>query len=88
MVSPLVGGMSRIAEEIGTKAFDADEREGGINAFSALMYQYGAQMDARVLVAMWVAGVSMPRIIHAVKEAKDKRQLKVSQTTIEAVKQP
>jgi len=70
MVRPLVGGISKICETLDSMPLDADEKEGGIQAFSALLYQYGGELDARVLVALWVAGVTMPRVLHYMQKDK------------------
>lgn len=67
-------GISRLSEELDNLPMDESEREGGELAFSALIYQYGGQLDARVLVGMWVIGFSLPRILHAVKK-KRKQQV-------------
>lgn len=76
MVRPLVTGVSKAAELMDTYPLDADEKEGGTQAFSALMYQYGGELDARVLVALWVAGVSIPRVLHHLKKEKEARELR------------
>lgn len=78
MVAPLITGLSRISSELGSYPLDAEEQAGGVQAFSALMYQYGAQMDARVLVAMWIAGVTTPRVIHLLKERNKAKEAKVA----------
>lgn len=74
MVRPLVTGVSRLCEEVGSIPLDSDERQGGEQAFAALMYQYGGQLDARVLVALWVVGVTLPRVIHEVKKRDAKKK--------------
>jgi len=70
MVRPLVGGVSKALELKLPPKLDADEIEGGTQAFSALLYQYGGALDARVLVAMWVAGVTLPRVLMLMEEKK------------------
>jgi hypothetical protein len=62
MVRPLIQGASKVAVALGTSRLDDQEVETGTQAWAALLYQYGAQMDARVLVLLWVAGVSIPRV--------------------------
>jgi hypothetical protein len=68
---------------MGTAPLDGDEQEGGVQAFSALLYQYGAQVDARILVALWVAGVTVPRVIHALKE-RNKAKVPPAERVVEA----
>lgn len=58
----MVVGVSKTLEVVDLEKLDADECEGGVQAFSALMYQYGGVLDARVLVTLWLASISMPRI--------------------------
>jgi hypothetical protein len=79
MVRPLVGGVSKIAEVMDTLPLDADEKEGGVQAFSALLYQYGGELDARVLVGLWLAGVTLPRVLHAIKKMQEEEKRKKSE---------
>lgn len=76
MVRPLVTGVSKAAELVDSYPLDADEKEGGTQAFSALMYQYGGELDARVLVALWLAGVTIPRVLYHLKKEKEARDVK------------
>ena len=62
LVRPLVGGVSKTMETLGTSPLDDAEKEGGTQAFSAVLHQYGGQLDARVLLALWVVGVTLPRV--------------------------
>jgi len=61
MVRPILHGISRLASSAGTDPLDKAEIDSGEVAFAALMFQYGALLDARVLVALWLAGVTVPR---------------------------
>lgn len=74
MVRPVIHGISRLCKAAGTDELDKEEKESGEIAFSALMYQYGAMLDARVLVALWVAGVSIPRITQYLESQEEKRR--------------
>lgn len=85
MVAPLIHGTSKVLEHVNTDKLDSIEREGGIQAFSALMYQYGGELDARVLVAMWIVGVSLPRVIKALEDKRAK-EAKQRQAGLELVK--
>ncbi len=75
MVRPILMGISRMAKTLDTDPLDKDEIESGEVAFAALMYQYGAMLDARVLVALWVAGVSIPRALQYMEQRKKKETL-------------
>lgn len=63
MVAPLVLATSKVCELAKTDPLSAKECEGGEVALGALMYQHGAQIDAKLLVAMWIIGISAPRIL-------------------------
>lgn len=78
MVAPLVSGVSRVFVELEAEPLDAEEKEGGKLALAALMYQYGGQLDARLLVAMWIAGVALPRAPAIIKSFK-----KTPETSVE-----
>ena len=75
MVRPLVSGVSKVAEVLDTPPLDPDEKEGGVQAFSALLYQYGGELDARVLVGLWIAGVTLPRVLHTMKKQKEEKKM-------------
>lgn len=57
---------------LGTDALDAQEREGGEIAFAALATQYGAMLDARILVAVWLTSVTLPRVEQFVRVRREK----------------
>lgn len=79
MVRPILHAISRVSEACHASPLDSDEIESGTVAFAALMYQYGAMLDARVLVALWVASVSIPRIPEVMEYYKQKKAVSVSQ---------
>jgi hypothetical protein len=82
MTRPLITGVSHICTELGSIPLDGDEQEGGVQAFSALLYQYGAQVDARILVGLWVAGVTVPRVIHALKDRNRAARLRAEEKSV------
>lgn len=61
MVRPLLGATSRLCRSIDVSPLDEEETESGTLAFSALLYQYGAELDARVLVVLWLLSIGVPR---------------------------
>lgn len=70
LVRPVMAGLSATLQAAGTDPLDDDEYRGGVEAFAALAYQYGAALDARVMVGLWCVGVTMPRITRAFLEAR------------------
>lgn len=84
LVSPCLTGVSGALEAAGSAPLSAKEHQEGTFAFSALAYQYGAQMDARLLVAFWLAGVSLPRITSALRDRK--KNADPTPATIEAAR--
>lgn len=61
LAKPAVSGVSKLAVTLKTEPLDDDERESGELSIAAMLYQYGAQLDGRVLFAMWATGVILPR---------------------------
>lgn len=78
MVRPLLTGTSRILKGFELSPLDEQELESGTYAFSALLYQYGADFDARVLVGLFVASVAISRGI----EYAQKREKKVTPAAV------
>lgn len=76
MVRPILHGISRLATTLDTEPLDKDELDSGIIAFSALMYQYGAMLDARVLITLWLVGITLPRVIERLQKDRDKEKQK------------
>jgi len=74
MVRPILLGISRLAKSVDTDPLDLDEIRSGETAWAALMYQYGAMLDARVLVALWCAGIGIPRVVQYMEAQKEKRK--------------
>lgn len=75
LVNPLMVGVSDCLEIAGTKPLTGQEIAGGTRAFSALCAQYmpGKFTDARFLVAMWVLGTILPRLLMWLQEQKKKK---------------
>jgi hypothetical protein len=70
----LVSGVSQLCEVAEVAPLSRLEHDQGTTAFAALLYQYGAQLDARVLVLMWITGVTVPRIAQAIKQSKEREE--------------
>jgi hypothetical protein len=79
-VRPIIGGVSKLAVTLETSPLDEEETDSGTIAFSALMYQYGANMDARVLVGLWCVSVIVPRLTEYAQKQKERRVKQNSQT--------
>lgn len=82
LVGPILTGISGTLEALGSTALTSREHSEGTFAFSCLAFQYGAQLDARLLVLAWMAGVSLPRIS---KWAKDRKTQGVQKLTAETL---
>jgi hypothetical protein len=76
MMRPVISGISKLAEAAGTEPLDTEEKDSGLTAFSALMYQSGGMLDARTLVAMWVAGVTIPRAVSFMEKRQEAKERK------------
>lgn len=74
MVRPILHGISRIASHVGASPLDKDETDSGTIAWSALLYQQGGMLDARVLVLMWTLGVSIPRTLEYFENKKKREE--------------
>lgn len=74
MVTPLLHGVSKICEELNIDPLDRSEIDQGGDAFGAYLHQYAHEFDPRVMIAFWVAGVSIPRVLKAVKDYKAKNR--------------
>ena len=59
---------------VGMAALDADKKESGIEALSALLYQESVNLDARHLVAIWLLTTEVPKaIVLLQKKAEEKK---------------
>lgn len=72
MMRPVLTGLSKVCEGLDMEPLDSVEKETGAEAFAALAYQSGALLDGRVLVALWIAGVMLPRAVQRIHEGKHK----------------
>lgn len=70
----LVKLIDKLNQFMEAEELDSDEKEAGIEAFSALLYQESAQLDARHLVALWLVTTEVPRgIAYLEKKTKEKK---------------
>jgi len=74
MVRPLLSGISRLAQAVGTEPLDKEEVDSGSVAWSALMYEQGAQLSGSVLVTLWSAGVLIPRLVEYAERRAEKQK--------------
>jgi hypothetical protein len=75
LARPIVTGISGTLEVLNTAPLDKDEQDGGHFAIAAMLYEFGAEMDSRVLFGLWLAGIAAPRLAQAAVEMKKQRQL-------------
>ncbi len=74
MVSPLVTGASKALQAVPLSPLDNKEQAAHELAWSALMYQHGHEIDAKIWVAMACAGTAiarLPEIIQLIKDARN-----------------
>lgn len=90
----IVKAFDKTAEYAKVTTFDKDEREDGETAFASLLYEEGAQLSARLLVALWLITVWSTRIIEFFDnrakqkklEAESKPQLQLGLSTTDQPK--
>lgn len=86
MSAPVVGAVSSGFELLKTSPLNVQEREHGEFAIAALLYQEGADLDAKLLVLLWAASVSAPRLAEmALNKRKASTPEKVEKQAIEAM---
>jgi hypothetical protein len=74
MARPCVDFINGLAKVTKTQELDKEERESGNTAFAAMFYQMGGQLDARVLLALWITSVSLPRSIEYMERLTKERE--------------
>lgn len=73
-VAPVVHGISHIATSLDVDALDENETEDGIEATSSLAAQYGMEIDARIMFALWVLSLLVSRIPQWITHQKEKAE--------------
>ena len=63
MVRPVLLGVSQVFKAFKLSPLGKDEQDAGAQAFGALLYQYKAEFDARLLVILWILGITLPRVV-------------------------
>lgn len=74
MASPVVGAVSSSFKLLGTEELNAKEVAGGEFAIGALLFQYGAELDAKLLCLLWAASISAPRLAQLAMDKKAKKE--------------
>lgn len=72
----LISGMNSICEVAEVKPLSKVEKDEGTTAVSALLYEYGANVSAGVLMIMWIAGVVIPRVVEYLRKKKEEEKRK------------
>lgn len=88
LVAPLVPALSKTMQFFGTDPLDADERAMTTFSLSALAYQYGGKVDARVMCLATAIGIASPRIIKALMEGEKKKTEQAASASAATVKEP
>lgn len=78
MAAPVVIGVSKLAEVYGASPLDRNEQAGGELSIAAVLYQYGGQLDALVLLFMWLLGVMIPRFVEVKKRQREEEEAKAA----------
>lgn len=71
---PVVGAVSSCFELMDTKPLSAPEKDSGEQAIAAVLYQEGAQLDAKLLLLLWGLSVSGPRLAQKAAQHRAKKQ--------------
>lgn len=90
MAAPVVGAVSAGFELGGMKPLSSKETEQGEFAIGALLYQHGANLDAKLLCLLWAASISGPRLTQLALEKRErgKRKLQAVPTIPEGTPSP
>lgn len=83
LARPIPMFLSTVCEWAEMEPLSAEEKERGLEAIAAVLYQENIVFDARVMLAIWLAGVGGPRVAAKTAQrraAKDKARGLVSPT--------
>jgi hypothetical protein len=69
-------GTNELFKVLGLAELSEEERQEGIEAFSVLFFQWGLYRDGRVLVALWMLGIMIPRATSAALLWKQRNAMK------------
>lgn len=83
----IVSSISSVLRAADVKPLEKIEAAEGRMAFSALLYEYGAQLSAAALVVMWLMAVLTPRVIEYFEKRKAAELAAQPKTLDEAVRQ-
>lgn len=72
----IVSSISAVMNAAQVKPLTPIEQKEGKTAFSALLYEYGAQLSASALVVMWLLAVMTPRVIEYLEKRKAEQKPK------------
>jgi len=75
LVRPAIGLASRALASVDVDPLDKDEQKDGVYAFSALAHQYGATIDAKFLVLVWLLSVVLLRVPQYMARRKKEKEL-------------
>ncbi len=70
----IVSSISAVMEAAELSPLKPVEKDEGQMAFSALLYEYGANISAGVLVILWCVGVIAPRLIEYFDRKKEEKK--------------
>lgn len=73
-VRSIVSGIDSIYRIAELEGLSSDEKDAGATAFAALIYQYGGMTNAWVLVGLWLASTTIPRVGQLIARIIKKRR--------------
>jgi hypothetical protein len=74
LATPIILGLSSFFKAMGTSPLDPAEMRAGCDAGGMLAYQYGLYLDGRVCFALFIFGVSVPRVTELVLNWKSRTE--------------
>lgn len=76
LAKPAINGLSHTLEVFDMSALDGDEKEGGYHAVAAMLYEFGAEMDSRLLFGLYLLGIMTPRMAELAMKKREQAKLK------------
>ena len=80
----IISSISAVMKAAEVKPLDAVEAKEGKMAFSALLYEYGAQLSAAALLVMWMMAVMTPRVIEWFEKRKKQQPASINEAVRQA----
>lgn len=79
MASPVISAAGSAFEMLGASGFKDTEQKQGEFALAAFLYEEGANISGRLMLLLWGASVSAPRLAELAKKRAEKEKRKAEQ---------